>query len=161
MNVMTPSDTLVKFLKTKENCAKWNEALQVFLPYPDTGGLSTIGWGHKLTHYDIEAGIFTHGLSQGGCDLLFLQDLKPTVTFVNKLNFATNPTQGQFDCMVDFTWNCGMGTAVTLIKMGIQYVPSNLMHFIHDARGQVEPGLISRRQQDIAWWSGATSWLIA
>jgi GH24 family phage-related lysozyme (muramidase) len=149
---MEPSEICIAFIKQKESCGRLDSRLGLYMPYPDSGGLSTIGWGHQLTHVDLDSGIFKYGLSSHGCDLLFLQDLKPVVTFVNSLGLI-GLTQGQFDALVDFTYNCGAGTCKTLVNMGLKNIPTNLMHFVHDRHGSVLPGLISRRKQELAWWT--------
>lgn len=147
----TTSPAAVTFMKSKENCAEWNDTEKVYMPYPDSGGISTIGWGHRLTHVDIASGIFQNGLSQHGCDLLFLQDLRPTEKYINSTGLAQN--QGEFDAMVDFAFNAGWGNFALLRRLGISD-PINWMHFIHDAKGAMLPGLVSRRQQDLAWFLG-------
>lgn len=148
-----PSEDCIIYIKHKEICAKWDEQKQVFIPYSDPGGLATIGWGHLLTHYDIESGIFEHGLSQHGCDLLFLQDLKPVVTSINNLNISL--VQGEIDSFTDLGYNAGMGAVKNVLKLlynGTSAVEA-FYHYIHDRHGNELPGLISRRRQDIAWYN--------
>lgn len=149
-----PSEECILFIKSKENCAEWDEYKKAFLPYPDSGGLSTIGWGHLLTHIDISSGIFEHGLSQHGCDLLFLQDLKPLVNFINNLGFAK--TQGQFDALVDLGYNAGRG-AVLQVQKNPETAVEIFAHYIHDKTGKTLKGLVERRTQDIAWWLGCST----
>ena len=155
-----PSERLKNYLKSQENCAEWNEALGVFMPYADSGGISTIGWGHRLTHVDINSGIFNYGLSQLGCDRLFEQDLSVHIKFVNNIDLQ-GLTQGQFDALVDLSYNAGFAAVKTVQRLGLQNAPSTFMTFVHDKHGNELKGLVKRRKQDVAWWSGAAEGSIA
>jgi GH24 family phage-related lysozyme (muramidase) len=147
-----PSQTLIKFLQQKEGCAEWNDALQVFMPYADSGGISTIGWGHRVTHFDLVSGVFTYGLSQLGCDRLFEQDLAPRVKFINSLGIPSL-TQGQVDALIDIAYNVGYGAVKAIQSFGLTNAPVTMMHYIHDAHGRELKGLITRREQDVTWWN--------
>jgi GH24 family phage-related lysozyme (muramidase) len=155
-----PSPTLIAFIKSKEGCAEWNDELQMFMPYEDSGGISTIGYGHKVTHFDIQVGVFKYGLSQGGCDRLFEQDLAPRVKFINSLDIPSL-TQGQVDALIDIAYNVGYGAVKAIQSFGLTNAPATMMHYIHDAHGRELKGLITRRQQDVAWWTGAEEGKIA
>ncbi len=79
--------------------------------YPDMGGKWTIGYGH--THNVKPGDMITK--DQG--EVFLKEDIEEAVKTVNHL--VTYPmTQGQFDAMVDFTFNLGMGNfaSSTLLK---------------------------------------------
>ncbi len=151
MTNYSPSPRCIKHLQDSEGCAEWDEALQVFLPYADSGGISTIGRGHRLTHMDIQTGVFEHGLSQLGCDRLFEQDLAPRIKAFNNLDIP-GLKQGQVDGLFDLLYNAGMGAVKTVLAAGLANAPTTFMHFIHDAHGNELKGLVTRREQDIKWW---------
>jgi len=157
MQNLIASPTCVDYMKMKETCAEWNEPLGVFLPYPDAGGCSTIGWGHKLTHVDIQTGVFQHGLSQGGCDRLFVQDLRPVEQFILRkaANYNVFLTQGMFDALVDLGYNAGFGAAdaVLFAFSSNQPVEPVFRRFVHDSKGNTLAGLVSRREWDIETWN--------
>lgn len=78
-------------------------------------------------------------------------------------------TQGQFDCLVDFTYQFGAGTlfssllAARLNMGNYAQVPGELyrvdpvngeQHGWIFVNGRVSPGLVARRQGDIVLWNG-------
>lgn len=66
-------------------------------------------------------------------------------------------TQGQFDALVDFTYNLGAGTLAhsSLLRMpnagDYSRVPAELEKWIY-AAGEVMPGLVARRKAEAALW---------
>lgn len=150
-----PSNFLVQYIMNKEGCAKWDSLNGCYIPYADGSGLGTIGYGHLITHNEQVRGLFTNGLTKEGCEILFLSDLRERVALVNSLNIP-NLTQGQFDALVDFCWNCGFGALNAVLHAGIAYFPEHCIRYVHDAKGQVEPGLVSRRQDEVSWFNKTT-----
>jgi len=68
--------------------------------YLDTGGVLTIGYGHTRKVYPGQV------ITQDEADRLLMCDVQDAVDAVN--DHVTVPlTQGQFDALVDFTFNCG------------------------------------------------------
>jgi lysozyme len=67
-------------------------------------------------------------------------------------------TQNQFDVLVDFAYNAGVGnlkssTMLKKINSGdLDAVPAELMKWTKGG-GKVLPGLVRRRQAEAAWWS--------
>jgi lysozyme len=70
-------------------------------------------------------------------------------------------TQGQFDALVDWVYNLGVGRlihspALDLINahaFGTAW--AHLRQYVHDAKGVVEPGLVRRRAIEEGWWHEA------
>ena len=145
------SALLKAYIMQKEGCEKWDEVLQCFMPYADGGGLATIGYGHLITHDEMELGRFAKGLTSTSCVTLFENDLQRVVNRVNNLNLP-NLRQGQFDALVDFTWNCGFKNLQAVLRYGLGNFPLHSIHYVHDAKGNVEPGLVTRRQDEVNWW---------
>ena len=150
------SEFLKQYIKAKEGCAKWDEAAQRYIPYADGGGLSTIGYGHLITHSEVERGLFNQGLTPVGCDILFQSDLRVQVNLVNSLNIL-DLTQGQFDALVDFCWNCGFKALNAALHERVSKFPDHCIHYIHNARGIIEPGLVNRRKDEVSWWYETTT----
>jgi lysozyme len=81
--------------------------------YADVAGFPTIGFGHRLSpHETYPTGI---SLSQG--DAILNQDIAIAETAVTRL-VKVPLTQGQFDALVDFVFNLGVGrlASSTLLK---------------------------------------------
>lgn len=160
----TASEALEAYIKHKEGCAEWNEEKQCYMPYGDSGGLSTIGYGHLITHSEAELGLFKNGVSYIGANLFFKKDLKRVTTQVNNIITASNLpalNQGQFDALVDFAWNCGAGTLKTVLGYGPLNFPEHCIRYVHDTKGNTLPGLVSRRDDEISWWLGSAEPSIA
>lgn len=135
--------------------------------YKDSVGLPTIGVGHLLTKSELTSGkILIDGLpvqysggltDQQALDLLS-QDVKPAEQAVNT-GAKVALTQNQFDALVSFTFNVGVGafTGSTLLKVlnQSQYagVPDQLRRWTR-AGGQVVQGLVNRRENEIKLWNG-------
>lgn len=134
-------------------------------PYTDVAGNPTIGYGHKI----LPGESFTNGVTEAQATSLLLEDVSGAVAAVGRL--VTVPlTQGQFDALVDFTYNEGAGS---LRKSSLLYalnagrynaVPNCLYHLDENgeavgwvfADGKPQPGLIRRRQAEIALWNQET-----
>ena len=101
---MTASETLLKALKGFEGLS--------LTAYEDAAGVLTIGYGH--TGKDVRAG---DRISEYWATELLRQDLRTAELAVNKLEVAR--TQGQFDALVSFVYNLGIGrlSSSTLLKV--------------------------------------------
>ena len=138
---MKPSQECLIFAMSEEDCR-----LKI---YPDLNGFPTVGWGHKLTTDDVTSGRYAGGISQAEADALFTSDAQPVTDQVNGLGMIL--TQGQFDCLWDFTFNEGISRTHTMLDHGIDQVPVQLPRWKY-AGGVVQPGLVTRRAQELAWW---------
>jgi lysozyme len=119
--------------------------------YNDANGFPTIGYGHKLTTYELAQHAYADGITTGQAVTLFDED----VNAVDKQVEALEPgywSQGQFDALVSFTFNMGIGKAKQLLSHGLAQVPNQLPLWIH-AGGIVLPGLVTRRKAEIEWWN--------
>lgn len=120
--------------------------------YRDIAGIWTIGYGHVL-----HAGEDFGPITEGRAEELLKQDLIDAIRYVNDI-VKVPLTQGQFDALVDFTFNLGVGTlksSTLLDKLNhgnYAAVPAELLKWDHSG-GKVINGLLRRRQAELALWS--------
>jgi len=153
---MEPSDACVKLIQQFEGCAKRGPDGS-FAAYPDpgTGGDPwTIGWGS--TGPDIKEGTVW---TQKQCDDRFGEHLSQFAAKVGKLLGTAPTTQNQFDAMVGFAYNVGVGnlSASTLLKKhkagDYQGAAAEFAKW-NKAAGRVLPGLTRRRAAEARLYSG-------
>jgi lysozyme len=72
--------------------------------YLDVAGLPTIGYGHRLLHPDS----FPNGIDEPQAANLLLCDVRDAEQAVQRLVMVPL-TQGQYDALVDFCFNLGVG----------------------------------------------------
>ncbi|MGP5360537.1 lysozyme [Psychrobacter celer] len=134
--------------------------------YLDSAGLPTIGVGHLLTKSENNSGkiniaginvIWRNGLTANQIAQLLNQDLDVFEDAVNK--YVKVPlTQSQFDTLVSFSFNVGVGafSTSTLLKRlnAGEYddVPDQLERW-RFAGGRIIPGLINRRALEGQLWA--------
>lgn len=97
--------------------------------YKDSGGVWTIAHGH--TGPDVVAGM-TCTVAQA--EAWFEKDMAPLLKMVGD----RSPIEGA--CLVSFGYNCGAGALTQLMTGKIDF-----MDRIRDRKGNVMPGLVSRR----------------
>jgi lysozyme len=124
--------------------------------YRCPAGVCTIGYGHTSS-----AGVpeVTDGMiiTQADADEILRRDLIKYERSVQDL-IKVKLTQNQFDVLVDFAYNAGVGnlkssTMLKKINAGdLDAVPAELMKWTKGG-GKVLPGLVRRRQAAGAWWT--------
>lgn len=112
--------------------------------YKCPAGVWTIGYGHTG---GVKKG---QRVSPARAEELLRQDLGSAEDSVNKLGVAK--TQGQYDALVDITFNCGDMSKSTLVRKiregaGKDEITKEFMRWVH-SDGKVLPGLIRRRAWD-------------
>lgn len=112
--------------------------------YKCPAGVWTIGYGHTA---GVKKG---QRVSQARAEELLRQDLRSAEASVNKLGVAK--TQGQYDALVDITFNCGDMSKSTLVRKiregdGKDEITKEFMRWVH-SNGKVLNGLIKRREWD-------------
>jgi len=120
--------------------------------YADIAGLPTIGYGHRLLHRDsfpngVTEELATHMLA---CDV---DDAEGSVLRLVKVPL----TQGQFDALVDFTFNLGEGRLAgsTLLELlnARKYDDAGEQLLLWDHSGARKvPALTARRQAEYKFW---------
>ena len=124
--------------------------------YKDPIGIWTIGYGHTSAAGEP---IVKEGLTirQAEAEEILRRDLGRYEVPVAAL-VKVELEQHQFDVLVDFAYNAGVGNlkSSTLLKKvnaeDFDAVPKELMKWTK-AAGKELPGLVRRRQAEIAWWS--------
>lgn len=124
--------------------------------YQDQVGVWTIGYGH--TGPEVHGGLT---ITEDQADLLLHSDVAAAVACVNRAVTA-GITQCQFDALVDFVFNLGCGrllgsTLLRHVNAGEfdQAAPQFLLW--DHAGGVVVPGLLARRQAEVALFQSASS----
>lgn len=125
--------------------------------YKDAAGLLTIGYGHLIK--PAEARLKQATLSrEEGLELL-RKDVKWAEETVER--YVTVPLlQRQFDALVSFVFNVGptqfrQSTLLKVLNQGrCCAVPDELRRW-NRANGRVVQGLVNRRNEEVALWTGA------
>lgn len=113
--------------------------------YKDIGGIDTIGYGHCGNNLPEEI-----TLSQA--EDYFERDVYLTSNGVNQL-IKVPLTQPQFDALVDFSFNLGLGVLKAstlrskLNRREYSAVPKQINRWVHD-KGIVVPALVERRDYE-------------
>jgi lysozyme len=140
------------------NGLKFIEDAEGFRPeaYRDGGGVWTIGYG--TTHVDgkpVEAGMTC---TRSQADLWMAADTASVQTAINQL-VKVPLKQSQFDALVSFTYNEGIGAfrTSTLLKLlnqsNYQMAQAEFARWNKD-NGVVVPGLVSRRFREARLFEG-------
>ena len=97
-------------MKTSDNGKNVLKAFEGFRAeiYADVGGRETIGYGHCLTHKEIETGEYDRRLSKDEASDLMDRDLINFEIGINQ-HVKVPLTQNQFDALICFVYNLGLG----------------------------------------------------
>ena len=125
------------------------EGIRLTAYWDSLGSVWTIGYGHTGGVYDGQV------ITQAQAEELLRQDTGSAQSTVNN-NVTVTLTQGQFDALVSFTFNCGSGaftssTLLVLLNQGnYSGACAELDKWVH-AGGVVVQGLVNRRnaEQDL------------
>lgn len=124
-------------------------------PDPATGGAPwTIGWGH--TGPEVKPGL---KWDQKKADQVFVDDLNRFESAIGPRLLNSIPTQGQFDALVCFAYNCGVAnlkssTLLRLLNAGdISGAQAQFARW-NKAAGKVMRGLTRRRAAEAALFAG-------
>jgi lysozyme len=146
----------MKYSKSGYDLTKKFEGCEL-VAYPDPGTKDhpdpkkrnkpwTIGWGHTKGVYEGTT------CSQAQADAWLVEDMKEAEDAVNDL-VKVPLSQGQFDALVDFTFNLGRSRLLNselLQKLNegrYSEVDGELMEWIY-ASGKILAGLVSRRRAE-------------
>lgn len=124
--------------------------------------------GLRLTAYVCPAGVLTIGyghtrgvtkgmtITQEIAELLLKEDIAPTERAINAL--GKNLRQGQFDALVSFIFNLGIGNFnVSTLKKRImngeadEKIADEFRKWTK-SKGKVLPGLVKRREEEATLW---------
>lgn len=119
--------------------------------YKDMGGVLTIGVGHT---FGVKQG---QRITQAQADSLLRGDLLIVEKYINELNVCK--TQNQFDALVDFAFNLGIGNlkrSTLLCRIKADAATSSIQkEFMRWNRvnGKVVNGLTKRRKFEADLWA--------
>lgn len=124
------------------------------MPYADVAGHQTVGFGHLIRPGEN----FSEGLTPTAAEDLLKSDASRAAAQMSAL-VKVPLTQGQFDALTDFTFNLGSGALAgsTLLRLlnlsAYDRIPDELRKWVY-AGGKQQPGLMVRREAEIALWKG-------
>lgn len=122
--------------------------------YRCPAGLPTIGYGHVVA----DAALYAGSISHVEAERLLAGDAALAAEAVGRLVMAPL-TQGQFDALVSFTFNLGAGklqasTLRRVVNRGEHNAaPAQFRRWVY-AAGRMLPGLVRRREAEIALYRG-------
>lgn len=140
---MKASDILINKLKEFENLS--------LVAYRDDAGVLTIGYGHTR---GVRVG---QKITERQAESLLRGDLLEAENYVNGLKMSF--TQGQFDALVDFVYNVGVGdfyqsTLLAKIKGGAstEDIQKQFRRWVY-SKGKKLGGLVKRREWEAQRWT--------
>lgn len=143
MKLMTTSPEGLALIKRYEGCR--------LKAYKCPAGVWTVGYGHT------KGVTFAMTITQAQADQFLQDDIAPIESQLNDLQI--NFRQGQFDALVSFIFNLGIGNfnKSTLKKRIItgaedSVIVSEFKRW-NKAGGKVLPGLVARREAECAMWT--------
>ena len=140
---MKASDLLIKAIKQFEGYKD--------VAYLDSSSVATIGWGHTI---GVKLGTTC---TEEQAERWLREDLELAERFVSTI--PEIDTQGKFDAVVDFVYNCGIGAFEnsTLLKKIKSHAPTEeiqaqFRRWVY-AKGIELPGLVKRRNWEAQRWA--------
>jgi lysozyme len=126
----------------------------VLTAYQDQGGVWTIGYGHTG---GVQPG---QKITQAQAEAYLVSDIQTAVDFVNEV-VEVVLTQAQFDALVDFTFNVGVGnlknsTLLKDVNAGNFEAACAQFDLWDLCGGKVNAGLMRRRKAEAAEFSGGS-----
>ncbi len=121
--------------------------------YFDVAGFATIGYGHRI----VPPESFPSGITEVQATALLMKDILAAERSVSRMVHVAL-TQGQFDALVDFSFNMGAGrlASSTLLKHlnASCYASAGQQLLRWDCAGNVpNAGLRVRRQAELQLWT--------
>lgn len=116
-------------------------------------GLQTIGYGHVIRPGEV----FAQPLSETQAETLLRQDVFFAEAAVDRL-IKVPLTQGQFDALASFTFNCGAGSLqrstlrACINRQEHERVPEELLKWTR-VGGKIVSGLLRRRMAEAALYT--------
>lgn len=129
---MKTSSKGIELIKSFEGCR--------LTAYLCPAGVWTIGYGHTA---GVKAG---QKITQSQADAYLVSDLEKYEGYVNKTGLKLN--QNQFDALVSFTYNCGVGNLKILIRNRTLEQISQAILLYNKSNGKILQGLVRRRQAE-------------
>lgn len=120
--------------------------------YTDVAGFLTIGYGHRI----VPPETFPNGISEPQAAAILAGDVSQAERAVSSM-VDVALTQGQFDALVDFTFNLGAGrlaksTLLRSLNAGRYDAAAEQLLLWDLAAGVVNLGLKARREAELRLW---------
>lgn len=155
MPVFIPSSNCTSVIKHFEQLR-----LKAYLPTKDD--VPTIGWGHT------EGVLLGDTCTEAEAKAFLRDDMALSALWVNKWVSNIPTTQNQYDALVSFTFNVGLGAAgssslIRFHKQGVYGAAAGQFHkWVHQGK-KVLRGLVTRRalEEDLYGWPEETPWSLA
>lgn len=154
----TASQRCLQLIKSFEGICDGDPTTVNLDPYLDPVGIWTIGWGHAIrvngrflkgpADKALAYSIYPGGITLAQAEVLLANDVGADEIYLNAV--FPNLTQNQFDALVSFTFNVGLGefetsTLYKKIKAAdIAGAGGQFGRWIY-SEGKVLPGLVKRR----------------
>lgn len=141
---MRISDAGLNLIKKYEGCH--------LTAYRCPSGVLTIGYGHTNS---VSQGMT---ITQEQADDFLRFDVGNAEKYVNQYDAIYHFTQGQFDALVSFTYNCGAGNLKKLVNGGQRTITeiSQAIPNYNKGGGKVLKGLVKRRADEKAMFDAST-----
>ncbi len=128
------------------------------IPYKDSGGLFTIGYGHLIGDGKTLPASAKYRLTQKEMDLLLKYDVEPREHAVIRL-CPVKLTQNEFDALVSFVYNLGAGalqrsTLRQKLNRGDKAGAAKVLLKYVYVKGRIVRGLINRRRAEYNLFMG-------
>lgn len=126
--------------------------------YLDAAGFPTIGFGHRLVHPES----FPRGVNDTQADNILALDVRESEQAVEHL-VKVPLTQGQFDALVDFTFNLGsarLGSSTLLRELNLGHydlAANELLRWDHCGSEELASLQTRRRAERGLWLGGVAS----
>lgn len=123
--------------------------------YLDAAGIPTIGYGHRLVHPECYLGPIT----ESQAEQILQEDVRDAEKGVERL-VKVPLTQGQFDALVDFTFNLGtgrLGGSTLLDDLNASRpddAAAQLLRWDHAGEQEIA-SLKARREAEFQLWQGS------
>lgn len=112
--------------------------------YKCPAGVWTIGWGHTKKVYECMS------ITQDEADQFLIEDVQIYANAVNKYVSKFNFNQNQFDALVSFAYNCGIGSLDSVCSCNtLDEIRAELPLYVNGG-GVRLPGLVRRRNEELA-----------
>ena len=124
-------------------------------PYKCSAGYYTVGVGHLITHDPVLPSSWNRTFSPGEIDDLLRKDLRRFELGVLRLLGTVQPNQSEFDALVSFSFNLGLGcfqrsTVRSAFIRGDKKRSGEVLLKYRRAGGRILSGLVRRRQAEHA-----------
>lgn len=133
---MNISERGLNLIKSYEGCR--------LTAYRCPANVLTIGWGHTKNVYE------GMSITQDEADRLLVEDVQVYANAVNKYVSKFNFNQNQFDALVSFAYNCGVGSLDSVCSCNtLDEIRAELPLYVNGG-GVRLPGLVRRRNEELA-----------